>query len=70
MPRPYLTDLTLMYVRETDAALCVRLDDEHDVVWLPKSQIEWEYAERGTPKGRRLVVVTLPEDLAVEKDLA
>jgi hypothetical protein len=32
--------------------------------------VEYAYTGKKTPKGRRIIVVTLPEDLATEKELA
>lgn len=65
-----LTDITLIFVRETEKALCVQLDGEHEEVWLPKSQVEYMMLKTRTPTGRRLVEVTLPAGLAIEKELA
>ena len=65
----HLMDMTLIYRLETDRALCVALDGEHDDVWIPKPQIEWEFTGKKTPLGNRLVTVTLPDELAKEKGL-
>lgn len=45
-------------VRETEKAICVRLGKA--TIWLPKSQVEYDPKEN---------VVTLPEWLAIEKEL-
>ena len=59
-----LIDLSLYKVAETDSALCVR-DFDGPKVWLPKSQIEF----RGDDLRTTVVIVTLPEWLAIEKKL-
>lgn len=63
-----LTDLAGCILRETDAAILFSdVDDPSDKrarkAWLPKSQIEIDKQRDGS------VVVTLPEWLAVEKEL-
>jgi hypothetical protein len=45
-------------VTETEKAICVRHDRK--MIWLPKSQVEYDANEN---------VVTLPEWLAIEKEL-
>jgi RNase P/RNase MRP subunit p29 len=57
-----LTDVAGEIVAETDKAIL--LDDGRAKAWLPKSMIEI------TRKSGRSVVVTLPESLAISKDLA
>ncbi len=59
-----LVDLTMQRHAETEKAILVSDDGERDhAVWLPKSRIEIE------KKDRAVVVVTLPEWLAIEKGL-
>jgi len=59
-----LVDLTMQLHVETPKA--IRVSDDGDAakaVWLPLSQIEFERKPRG------IVIVTLPEWLAIEKGL-
>lgn len=56
-----LLDLDLPYVRQTPLAVGVQPGNE--VIWLPKSQIEFELT------GEKQVRVTLPRWLAKEKGL-
>lgn len=59
-----LIDLTMQRHHETEKAILVSDDGERaKAVWLPKSAVEVE------EKGRGIVVVTLPEPLAIEKGL-
>lgn len=59
-----LIDLTLRWHHETAKAILVSDDgDREKAVWLPKSVVEVE------DKGRGIVVVTLPEPLAIDKGL-
>ena len=67
--RSNLVDIDAIFVMETEKGLCVCLDGEHPDVWLPKSRVEYAYTGKKTPKGRRIIVVTLTEDLATEKEL-
>lgn len=62
-----LIDLELYYVAETEKALGVsdKPNGKGLTVWLPLSQIEWEMKDIK----KRTVVVTLPEWLAIEKEL-
>lgn len=58
-----LIDLELCRHHETERAVLVSLDgDRTKAVWLPLAVIEIE------PKGRN-VIVTMPERLALEKEL-
>jgi hypothetical protein len=60
-----LLDLTLQLHAETPKALLVSDDGvQKNAVWLPLSQIEYE-----KKPGSGLVVVTLPEWLALDKGL-
>ncbi len=63
-----LVDLELQLHAETKLALLVSDDgDAKYAKWIPKSKIEFEHRERN---GRAaLVLVTLPEWLAIEKGL-
>lgn len=59
-----LVDLTMQLHHETSKAILVSDDgDKEHAVWLPLSQIEFERKKSG------LVEVTLPEWLALEKEL-
>lgn len=60
-----LIDLLLVWRHETERAIAVtETEDGREWVWLPKSMVEYE---RDEEKG--LVAVTLPERLALEKEL-
>ena len=60
-----LIDLFLVWRGETERAIAVtETEDGREWVWLPKSVIEYE---RDEAKGT--VAVTLPERLALEKEL-
>jgi hypothetical protein len=61
-----VVDLDLFYVSETEKGLAVRLDEGRRLIWLPKSQIEYEQREY---KRHEVVKVTIPEWLAVKHDL-
>ena len=71
-----LTDLTLALHHETALAVLVsETGDEKKAKWLPKSKVEVEKTGKvvqGTVGARKfaVVIVTLPEWLAVEKELA
>lgn len=59
-----LVDLTMVLHHETERAILVSDDgDRRKAVWLPRSMIEIERKPRG------IVVVTLPERLALDKGL-
>lgn len=59
-----LIDLTMHRHHETERAILVSDDGNREkAVWLPKSAVEVE------EKGRGVVIVTLPEPLAIEKGL-
>jgi hypothetical protein len=55
-----------MYVNQTDKALAVRQSEEHEMFWLPKSQIEFEDKNY---KRHATIRVTIPEWLAAKHDL-
>lgn len=61
MARNSLVDLDLNLITETKEAILV--SDGKREAWLPKSQIEYE------PDGKGSVMVTLPEWMAVQKEL-
>jgi hypothetical protein len=63
--RSDLHDFQLEIVRETSQAVCVREYAGAPEVWLPKSQIE---ISRDDPR-RGVCTVTMPEWLAIEKEL-
>lgn len=59
-----LIDLTMQLHAESQKAILVSDEgDKTHAVWLPLSQVEIEH------KGKGIVVVTLPEWLAIEKGL-
>jgi hypothetical protein len=58
-----LIDLLLVKRAETDKALGVADSRDSKVIWLPRSQIEFE------PQPGGLIRVTLPQWLAVDKGL-
>lgn len=59
-----LVDLDLHFHIETPMAIAVSLDgDREKLIWLPKSQIEWERLKTGYAS------VTCTRTLAVEKGL-
>lgn len=56
-----------MYVAQTELGLAVRRSEEHEMVWLPKSQIEFD----DKPYRRHAPIrVTIPDWLAEKHDLA
>lgn len=60
-----IIDLDLIMRAETAAAVMVaETEDALKAVWLPKSQIEIE-----RKAGSRIVTITLPEWLAIDKGL-
>lgn len=60
-----LVEFTAREKRRTDKAVCVNASGEKDGdVWLPLSQVEIRKTGNGA-----LVIVTLPEWLAVDKGL-
>lgn len=73
-----LTDLTLALHHETDKALLVsETGDPKKSKWLPKSQVEIEptgkFCQRDNKVGSEkypVVIVTLPEWLAIKNGLA
>lgn len=62
--RSTVIDITVQLLHETAAAVRVTDSTPDKGVWLPRSQIE---IEEGDKPG--LIVVTLPEWLAIEKGL-
>lgn len=64
MAKSDLVDLTMQLHHETAKAVLVSDDgDKTKAVWVPLSQCEVE------PKGKGIVIVTMPEWLAIEKGL-
>ena len=62
--RSDLIDVSVFQHHETDKAILVSEDgDRERAVWLPKAACEIERKERG------VIVVTMPERLAIEKGL-
>ena len=65
MMRSDLTELSLFRIRETERAVLVSDDGSGDSgVWLPKAAIEIEETAK-----QDVILVTLPERLAIEKGL-
>lgn len=64
MSKSDLVDLSMQIHHETSKAILASDDGDRDTaVWLPLSHIEIERKERG------VIVVTMPEWLALEKGL-
>lgn len=64
MSKSDLVDLTMQLHAETAKAIRVSDDgDDKKAVWLPLSQVEIERKAKG------IVIVTLPEWLAIDKGL-
>lgn len=61
-----LADYDLLYITETEKAIAVRRSEDHDMFWLPKSQIEYEPKEY---KRYQVITITIPEWLAEKQDL-
>jgi len=59
----------LVYIRDTEKAIAVKRtteeDDDDDLIWLPKSQIDYD---EDCAKGE-IIEVEIPDWLAIEKDL-
>lgn len=78
MSRSDLTDLTLALHAETDKAILVsETGDPKKTVWIPKSQCEIErtgrFCQQENKVGTRkypIIIVTMPEWMAVNKELA
>jgi len=65
MSKRELVDLTMRLHHQTDKAVLVSLDGEREhAVWLPKSAVELDFAAQPG-----LCIVTLPEQLAIDKEL-
>ena len=58
-----LADIEVKIVAKTNSAVLVTTDDDNRV-WLPLSQIEIDQEP-----GKSTVTITLPETLAIEKEL-
>lgn len=61
-------DYELLYVSESESgkAIAVRVDEDHSMFWLPKSQIEYE--DKGY-KRHQVIHITIPDWLAEKHDL-
>jgi hypothetical protein len=62
-----VTDYDLLYITQTDRGLAVRQSEEREMIWLPKSQIEFEDKDY---KRHATIRVTIPDWLAEKHDLA
>ena len=60
-----LVDISVRVVRDNPRDLAVLVEFNGAKCWLPRSQIEIEYKDRH----KLFAVVTLPEWLAIEKEL-
>jgi hypothetical protein len=60
MSEQRLVDIQGVVLHQTDMAYFFRSDDAGAGEWLPMSQCEWDKGEQ---------IMTMPEWLAVEKDL-
>lgn len=64
-----LVDLEMCMHAEIPKAILVSHDGDRDkAVWLPKSQVEFEPKKR-LADGTKITSVTMPEWLAIEKEL-
>ncbi len=64
-------DVTLYFHTETDKAILVGesyMRDDSGHVWLPKSQVDYAFTGK-LDHGTRMVVVTAPEWLLIDKGL-
>ena len=59
-----LVDLEMIYIMGTDRAVGVKADEEAEMIWLPRSQVECDADIIGD-----VCEVTMPEWLAKEKGL-
>lgn len=55
----------MIFIRDTEAAACFRLDSETPSIWLPKSQITIM-----STKDKHIKMVKVPTWLAEEKEIA
>jgi hypothetical protein len=61
-------DYDLLYVTQTEKALAVRRSEDDELVWLPKSQIEFDDSKEH--KRHAVIRVGIPDWLAEKHDLA
>lgn len=61
-----MQEYELIYEAETDLAIGIRMEGEEEIIWLPKSQIEYDGAdyEKDDP-----IFIHIPDWLAKEKYL-
>lgn len=64
--RSDIVDLDLLFVHQTSGAVLVRLHEDADEVWLPKSQIELEESDM---RRNAIYCFSMPQSLAEEKGL-
>jgi len=57
----------LLYVTESEKGLAVRQSEDHTMVWLPKSKIEFKEENY---KRHQVIKVIIPDWLAEKHDLA
>lgn len=60
MSKSDIVDLDAILQKETELARCFTFEEGGPEVWIPKSQHEWDESEW---------VVSLPEHVAIEKEL-
>lgn len=63
-----ITDIDMLWMAQTEKAVCLAEHETAEPVWLPKSRIEIDMEGRAEIRGTRCVV-TLPIQLAIEKGL-
>lgn len=66
MKRTELTTTEAIYQTETDAAICIRADEDDEDIWLLKSQATIDPTR---PARGDIVTVTAAEWLLIEKGL-
>ena len=62
-----VADYDLLYIAQTEKGLAVRRSEEHEMFWLPLSQVEFEEKEY---KRHQIIKVTISDWLAEKHDLA
>lgn len=62
-----VSDYDLLYISQTDKAVAVRQSEDHEMFWLPKSQVDFDDKEY---KRHAVVRITIPDWLAEKHGLA
>lgn len=60
-----LVDVDATYTRSTDRAILIKSVQTGVEDWVPKGAVE--YDSNAAENGVRIITVTMPEDLAIEK---